>query len=94
MSDASVPSRRDLEERLIARAWSDEGFRDRLKSDPHAVVAEETGVTMPESIAIEVLEETPDQVYLVIPSNRVALSDEALDVAGGDMYGDAHPPNS
>ena len=88
MSDASVPSRRDLEERLIARAWSDEGFRDRLKSDPHAVVAEETGVTMPESIAIEVLEETPDRAYLVIPSNRVALSDEALDVAGGGMYED------
>jgi len=84
----SVPSRRDFEERLIARAWSDEAFRGRLKADPRAVVAEETGVTVPESIAIEVLEETPDKAYLVIPSNRVALSDEALDVAGGGMYED------
>ena len=43
MSEAAVPSRRDLEERIVARAWADEGFRERLKADPRAAVAEETG---------------------------------------------------
>jgi hypothetical protein len=34
MSDAATSTRRDLEERFVARAWADEQFRERLKSDP------------------------------------------------------------
>jgi hypothetical protein len=86
MSEATAPSRRDLEAKIVARAWADEGFRERLKADPRAAVAEETGVTVPDSVALEVLEETPDQAYLVIPSNRMAIADEQLDAAGGSSY--------
>jgi hypothetical protein len=46
-------------------------------------VADETGITIPESIAVEVLEETPDKAYLVIPANRAAIPEEELDLAGG-----------
>jgi hypothetical protein len=46
-------------------------------------VAEETGVVIPESIEVEVVEETPEKGYLVIPVNRVEISDEQLEVAGG-----------
>jgi hypothetical protein len=88
MAAAGVQSRRDLEDRLVARASKDQAFLAKLKTDPRAAVAEETGITVPESMTIEVLEETPDKGYLVIPSSRVALSDEALDVAGGATYGD------
>jgi hypothetical protein len=45
-----------------------------------------TGVVVPESVQIEVLEETPEKAYLVIPLNRVAIADEQLDVAGGVEY--------
>jgi len=76
--------RRDFEAKIVARAWADEGFRDRLKSDPRSAVAEETGITVPESIQIEVLEETPDKAYLVIPADRAAIPDEELDLAGGN----------
>jgi hypothetical protein len=86
MSEATAPSRRDYEAKIVARAWADEGFRERLKADPRAAVAEETGFTVPESIAIGVLEETPDKAYLVIPANRMTVSDEDLDVAGGGVY--------
>jgi hypothetical protein len=82
MSEAAAPTRRELEAKVVARAWADEGFRERLRADPHAVLAEETGVSVPESIEIEVLEETA-QGYLVIPLNRVEISDEQLDVAAG-----------
>jgi hypothetical protein len=88
MSEAAAPTRRELESKLVARAWADEGFRERLRADPHAVLAEETGVSVPESIEIEVLEETPEKGYLVIPLNRVEISDEQLDVAGGEGYWD------
>lgn len=87
MSAAERPTRRDLESKVVARAWADESFRERLKADPRAAVAEETGITVPESINVEVLEETPETAYLVIPTNRVAVADEQLDAAGGG-YGD------
>jgi len=84
MSEPGMMQRRDFEAKLVARAWADEGFRDRLKSDPRSAVAEETGITLPESIRIEVLEETPDKAYLVIPADRAAIPDEELDLAGGN----------
>jgi broad-specificity NMP kinase len=83
MSEAGVPGRRDLEDKLVARAWADEDFRERLKADPRAVVAEEIGITVPESIEIEVLEETPERAYLVIPLDRVSVSEEELDAVSG-----------
>jgi broad-specificity NMP kinase len=85
MSEAA-PTRGELEAKLVARAWADEGFRERLKAEPRAAIAEEVGISVPESIRIEVLEETPEQAYLVIPLNRVEISDEQLDVAGGGVY--------
>ncbi len=90
MTEAAT-SRRDLEAKIVARAWADEGFRERLKADPHTAVAEETGITVPESVAIEVLEETPDKAYLVIPSNRTAVADDDLDLAGGAAYTQPSP---
>jgi hypothetical protein len=76
MSEAAARTRSELEAQIVARAWADEGFRERLRADPHAALAEETGVSVPESIEIEVLEETPEKGYLVIPLNRAAISDE------------------
>jgi hypothetical protein len=88
MSESAPPSRQDLEARVVARAWADEAFRARLKADPRAAVAEETGIKVPESIVVEVLEETPEKAFLVIPSNRMAIADEDLEfAAGGDYVG-------
>ena len=83
MSEASARTRDELEAQIVARVWADEDFRARLRSDPRAAVAEETGVVIPESIGVEVVEETPEKGYLVIPVNRVEISDEQLEVAGG-----------
>ena len=48
------------------------------------MVAEETGITVPESVEIEVLEETLDKAYLVIPADRAQIPDDELDLAGGN----------
>jgi hypothetical protein len=87
MAETAPSSRHEVEAKIIARAWADEAFRERLKADPRAAIADETAITVPESISIEVLEETPEKAYLVIPSDRVAVSDEELDIAGG-KYGE------
>jgi hypothetical protein len=83
MSEGAPLTRQDLEAKIVARAWADEGFRRRLKTDPRGTVAEETGISVPESVQIEVVEETPEKAYLVIPMNRVAVSDEELELASG-----------
>ena len=41
---------------LIARAWSDEGFKARLLADPKAAMAE-VSMDVPEGVEIEVVKE-------------------------------------
>jgi Nitrile hydratase, alpha chain len=78
MSEASARTRDEAEAPIVARAWSDEAFRQRLRANPREAVQEVTGFVVPESIEIEVPEETPEKAYLVIPLNRVAMSEEEL----------------
>ena len=86
MPDKAPSSRHEVEAKIIARAWTDEAFRERLKADPRGAIADESGITVPQSISIEVLEETPEKAFLVIPSDRVAISDQELEIAGGGTY--------
>jgi hypothetical protein len=69
---------------LIAKAWSDEGFKARLLANPKAAMAE-VGMDAPEGVEIEVVESTQEKAYLVISPKPVGeLSDEDLDkVSGG-----------
>jgi hypothetical protein len=84
MGEQSAVSRRDMEARLIARAWQDEGFKQSLMSDPKAAIRQEFGIAIPPHVQVQVLEETPERLYLTLPRNRTELSDEELDaVAGG-----------
>jgi hypothetical protein len=40
---------------IVARAWCDEGFMKRLRSDPRNVLAEH-GMEVPEGLAVQVVE--------------------------------------
>ena len=55
--------------------------------DPKEVMARELGMPMPEHITMQVLEESPTTVYLVLPppvaSVGSELSDEELEVVAG-----------
>jgi hypothetical protein len=44
-------------------------LRARLVSDPKAVVEEELGISLPLDLEVQVVEETPEHVILVIPRN-------------------------
>ena len=89
-----IRSRRDIEEFLVSRATSDEAFLAELRANPKAVVERELAnlmpgfVQLPGSMEIEVLEENPNKLYLVLPPRPMAedgeLSDSQLEaVAGG-----------
>lgn len=86
----ALTKRDEFERKLVFRAWEDEAFKEELVRDPEAVYAREMGQEVPDLLNIQVLEEGPATIYLVIPRNPAPtaaegeLSDEALEaVAGG-----------
>jgi hypothetical protein len=70
---------------LIAKAWTDPGFKASLLADPIPVLAAE-GIAVPPGITVRILENTEQVVNFVLPQPPVSheLSDEDLEkVAGG-----------
>jgi hypothetical protein len=82
-------SRRAVEARLVEKASRDEPFRQRLIANPHAAIEAELNVRVPAGVTIEVLEETPRTLYLVLPVRMSAgeeLTEKELEsVAGGRL---------
>lgn len=52
---------------LIARAWRDPSFKKLLFADPILLIQQELGVKLQEDISIEVLEETANNIFIVLP---------------------------
>jgi len=52
--------------RIVAKAWADEDFKQRLLSDPTTVL-KENGINVPEGVDFNVLESTDNLIYLLLP---------------------------
>jgi len=89
MTQASSMGYGELEPRLIARAWQEEGFKQQLLADPRAAIAAETGGSVPPGLELRVVEETATVRYLVLPQNTTQLSDEQLELTAGGLCGGA-----
>lgn len=87
--EEELKSRFGIESAIIAKAWSDENFKQELLNDPKTAIAENFQIQIPDSIEVEVLEELPNTYYFSIPVKPFVgaegeLSDEELEaVAGG-----------
>jgi len=78
--------------RVVAQAWRDEAFKQRLLANPQAALAEH-GMTVPEGHEVRVVEATERVHYLVLPPRPGDVSDDQLDqIAGGFMGQDVHIP--
>ena len=74
---------KEMQAKIVGRAQADAEFRARLLSDPKAAIGQELGVTIPESMSVEVHEEGGATAHLVLPpSSRLSESDLQA-VAGG-----------
>lgn len=76
MSYADLPTRRaEIESRVVRRAWADAEFLALLRSDPHAALAEELGVSLPRRLKVMVVEERPDLLCIVIPVDLSGINE-------------------
>jgi len=66
--------------RVIQRSWSDPLFKERLKSDPKAILAE-MGVDTPAEVEIEVVENTAGKMFLTLPAPPRLETPEHEDIA-------------
>ena len=91
----SAQQRRAAYAKLVERAWSDDAFKAKFKSDPHAALAE-YGIEVPAGMKLEILENTPSKLHLPLPrAPEGELSEEELEsVAGGLGLCGACPLNS
>jgi hypothetical protein len=69
---------------VVAKAWADEAFKQRLLAEP-ATVLREQGIELPDGLEVLMVENTEHRAYLVLPKPpRGELSATELDqVAGG-----------
>lgn len=87
--------RKQLEEKLIAKAMKDEKFRKLLLENPKAAIEAETEIKIPEALNLKVVEEDTATFYLVLPQvinpeTEDELSEAELKMVSGgweDDYG-------
>ncbi|WP_246096626.1 NHLP leader peptide family RiPP precursor [Paenibacillus sinopodophylli] len=65
-----------LQEQIVQKAWEDAEFKKQLIADPKTAVKEAFGVDVPDSIEVEVVEETASKYYLVLPQNPSDIRSE------------------
>ena len=89
-----MPEQNVTQQQIIARAMKDEAFRQRLLSNPKETLEREFGITLPQGVTIQVHEDTPATLHLVLPIKQPLgamqeLSDAELEQVGG---GHSAPP--
>ena len=52
---------------IVAKAWADPSFKERLLATPAEVLAEH-GITLPEGAQIKILQDTDTEKHFVLPS--------------------------
>lgn|SRR6476646_5043562 len=63
---------------LVQRARRDDAFRAELMRDPRTVVERELGLSLPRRLRIQVVEEQPDSLLLVLPLSPVIVNERII----------------
>ena len=62
---------------VIARAWTDEAYKQRFLSDPQSVLAEE-GVTLPADVNVKVVEDTEIVTYINLTRDLAQAAPQSI----------------
>lgn len=71
-----ILARKQLEAAIIARAWGDDAFRERLMNEPWEAL-KEMGMDVPEDMSIAITQEKEKTFHLVIPPKPDIDSDSS-----------------
>ena len=78
---------KEMRAKVMDKAATDADFRARLLSDPKAALAQELSVTIPDSLIVEVHEESGATAHLVLPPHSKLSEGDLQAVAGGGTIG-------
>src|SRR4029079_16195069 len=94
MADQQEQARKVWEEQakkmgsVIAKCWSDDGFKRKLLADPAATLkAEDVKFELPDGMSLKAVENTEKVYHIIVPARPRELSDEELDMVGGLTIG-------
>ena len=59
-----------LKQQIISKAMKDEAFRQKLFSNPRTTLERELGITLPQGVSVQVHEDTPTILHLVLPKHQ------------------------
>jgi len=78
---------------VIAKAWLDDAFKQRLLNDPAAVLRAE-GMDIPQGVEVRVVENTEKIFYFILPPrpSDAEISDQDLRKVAAGFSGDIPPP--
>ena len=78
--------------KIVAKAWSDEAFKQKLLSDP-AGVCKEQGVELPAGVTLQLHENTGSEVHMTLPAKPSGeLSQQQLEQVAAGQIGVADFP--
>jgi hypothetical protein len=63
---------------VVAKAWQDPSFKDRLKSNPEETLRAE-GINLPEGASVTVHEESDGEHHFVIPNKPASWSHDHVE---------------
>ena len=70
-------------QKIIAKCWADEDFKEQFLADPASVLRDE-GIEVPSGINVRAVENTPEKMTIVVPRQPENMEADEVDrVAGG-----------
>jgi len=69
-----VSNVQSLKEQIIQKAWEDAEFKKQLIANPKDAIKEAFAIDVPDTIDVEVVEESANKYYLVLPENPKDLN--------------------
>ena len=83
-----MQSPNEMRTKILGNAAQDAAFRARLLGDPKGAIGQALGVAMPESLSVEVHEESGTTAHLVLPPASKLSEGDLQAVTGGSVMGD------
>ena len=82
----TVTTHDELHSSVLAKASDCEEFRAALIDDPRTALKDNFGVQIPDSLNVQVHEDSAEHVHLVLPDDGRLNEDELASLSGGTTW--------